>query len=159
MAETSLQVGVIGLGMIGGPVATSLARNGLAPAVYEFRDGIAETLEGIDWQLDSPQEVAQTSDIAIIAVLTADQAEHVLIGDAGVLSEDRPGLIVVLSTVSLDAVHHLARVTTDQLHEISLFLHYYAGWGNGTAVEGVVKKLLADGRDDDCSPATPPREG
>ena len=60
-------------------------------------------------ELNSPVEVARISDVVLIAVVTAEQVETVLIGAVGLLTEANPGLVVVLlSTVSLDAVRRLA---------------------------------------------------
>src|SRR5262245_23830098 len=119
MTETELRPGVIGLGMIGGAVAASLARNGLAPSVFDVRDGAAEALEGVPAPLGSPRDVAKQSDVVMIAVVDAQQAEDVLIGEHGMLTDECAGLVVVLlSTVSVDAVKRLARLCHE--HEATL---------------------------------------
>jgi alkylhydroperoxidase/carboxymuconolactone decarboxylase family protein YurZ len=46
-------------------------------------------------------------------------------------------------------------LTTAQLRELSVFLHYYAGWGNGTAVNTVVENLITNGYGNDDPPAVP----
>jgi 3-hydroxyisobutyrate dehydrogenase-like beta-hydroxyacid dehydrogenase len=106
----SPRAGVIGLGMIGGGVAVSLARSGQTPAVYDIRSDAADGLPGVAAPATSPAQVARDSDVVLLAVVDADQARQVLCGDDGVLSAAHPGLIVVLlCTVAVPVVHELAR--------------------------------------------------
>jgi len=103
------RAGVIGLGMIGGGVAVSLARSGRVPTVYDIRPDAADKLAGVPAPVGSPAEVARASDVVLVAVVDADQARTVLFADDGVLAGARPGLIVVLlSTVAVPVVHELA---------------------------------------------------
>ncbi|MCW2898581.1 MAG: hypothetical protein JWO67_846 [Streptosporangiaceae bacterium] len=103
------RAGVIGLGMIGGGVAVSLARRGRVPVVYDIRPDAANKLAGVPAPVGSPAEVARVSDVVLLAVVDAGQARTVLSGDHGVLSGAHPGLIVVLlSTVAVPVVHELA---------------------------------------------------
>lgn len=111
--QTSPRAGVIGLGMIGGGVAVSLARRGRIPVVYDIRPDAADDLPGVPRPVGSPAEVARDSDVVLVAVVDADQARAVLCAVDGVLAGAHPGLIVVLlSTVAVPVVHELARVCT-----------------------------------------------
>ncbi|MYQ30127.1 NAD(P)-binding domain-containing protein, partial [Streptomyces sp. SID4956] len=108
MSDT-LKAGVIGLGMIGGGVAVSLARSGRVPAVYDVRPDAATDLAGVPDPLGSPADVARVADVVMVAVVNADQAREVIGGENGLLSAARPGLtIVLLATVALPVVHELA---------------------------------------------------
>ncbi|CAN5814855.1 NAD(P)-dependent oxidoreductase [soil metagenome] len=103
------RAGVIGLGMIGGAVATSLARSGRLSSVYDIRSDAADNLAGVPAPAASPADVGHDSDVVLLAVVDADQARNVLFADDGVLSRARPGLIVVLlSTVAVPVVYELA---------------------------------------------------
>lgn len=103
------RAGVIGLGMIGGAVATSLARSGRISSVYDIRPDAADNLPGVPSPAASPADVARDSDVVLLAVVDADQARNVLFTDDGVLSHAHPGLIVVLlSTVAVPVVYELA---------------------------------------------------
>lgn len=103
------RAGVIGLGMIGGGVAVSLARSGRTPLVYDIRPDAAADLDGVPATEASPAEVARESDVVLIAVVDADQVRAVLDGSDGLLAGAHPGLIVVLlSTVAVPEVHALA---------------------------------------------------
>jgi 3-hydroxyisobutyrate dehydrogenase-like beta-hydroxyacid dehydrogenase/alkylhydroperoxidase/carboxymuconolactone decarboxylase family protein YurZ len=101
--------GVVGLGMIGGGVAVSLAASGRTPVVYDIRPHAADKLDGVPAPLGSPAEVARAADVVMVAVVNAQQARAVIAGPDGLLSGAHPGLIVVLqSTVALPVVHELA---------------------------------------------------
>ncbi|MFF5010519.1 NAD(P)-binding domain-containing protein [Streptomyces phaeochromogenes] len=109
-----LRAGVVGLGMIGGGVAVSLARSGLVPAVYDIRPTAADGLAGVPAPLGSPAEVAAASDVVMVAVVDADQAREVIVGKAGLLEGARPGLtVVLLATVELPVVRELAQVCAE----------------------------------------------
>ncbi|WP_328315686.1 NAD(P)-binding domain-containing protein [Streptomyces sp. NBC_00388] len=108
-AQTAGRAGVIGLGMIGGGVAVSLARSGRVPAVYDVRPDAADPLPGVPDVLASPAEVAATSDVVMVAVVDADQARRAITGEDGLLTTARPGsTVVLLSTVALPVVRELA---------------------------------------------------
>jgi len=47
-------------------------------------------------------------------------------------------------------------LTDDQLRELALHLHYYAGWGNGTTVQRVVEQLVGERRLPRTRPDTRP---
>ncbi|MFD5191856.1 NAD(P)-binding domain-containing protein [Streptomyces sp. NPDC058357] len=103
------RAGVVGLGMIGGGVAVSLARSGRVPAVYDIRPDASAYLAGVPDPLESPAQVAEAGDVVMVAVVDADQAREVIGGEKGLLSAAHPGLtIVLLATVALPVVHELA---------------------------------------------------
>lgn len=110
-----LRTGVIGLGMIGRGVATSLVRSGLAPtAVFDVRAKAADDLDGVLAQSASPAAVADASDVVLLAVLDDAQARDVLTGEDGIFTTRRDGLVVVLlSTVPVEAVHELGALCAE----------------------------------------------
>lgn len=108
-----MRAGVVGLGMIGGGVAVSLARRGRAPVVYDVRPEAAQ-LSGDPELLASPAEVASRSDVVLVAVVTAEQAREVISGESGLVAGVGPGAtIVLLSTVDLPVVRELADACTE----------------------------------------------
>jgi 3-hydroxyisobutyrate dehydrogenase len=138
--------------MIGGGVAVSLARSGRpATAVYDVRPEAAQDLEGVPAPVGSPGAVAEAADVVLIAVTTADQAEEALTGSDGLLHRARPGSIVVLlSTVSLDAVHALADLCAE--HDVHLLDAGVTG-GTGAARNGLV--TMVGGPDEVVARAMP----
>lgn len=108
------RAGVVGLGMIGGGVAVSLARSGRTPVVHDIRPDAADALAGVPAPLPSPAEVARRSDVVMVAVVDAAQAREVVRGENGLLSAAHPDLtVVLLSTVDLPAVRELAATCED----------------------------------------------
>jgi 3-hydroxyisobutyrate dehydrogenase len=80
-AQNGLRAGVIGLGMIGGGVALSLARSGRpVAAVHDVRPDAADDLDGVPDQVESPAAVAKECDVVLLAVVSAEQARDVLAG-------------------------------------------------------------------------------
>ena len=99
--QEKLRAGVVGLGMIGGGIAESLITSGYLPAVYDVRRESMEPFAGRARLASSAKEVAALSEVVMICVVNAAQAESVLTGGDGVLSAGKRGLIVCLvSTVS-----------------------------------------------------------
>ncbi|RDG37424.1 NAD(P)-binding domain-containing protein [Streptomyces corynorhini] len=134
-----LGAGVVGLGMIGGGVAVSLARSGRVPAVHDIRADASANLAGVPDPLASPAEVARTADVVMVAVVNADQAREVIGGENGLLSAARPGLtIVLLATVALPVVHELGALCAR--HDVG-FLDCGVTPGDKAAEHGMVAIL------------------
>src|SRR4051812_8494149 len=138
--------------MIGGGVAVSLANSGCpAAAVYDVRAEAAEGLAGVPAPAESPAEVARASDVILVAVNTADQARDALAGEAGVLGAAAAGSVVVLlSTVSLEAVRELAELCSE--HGVTLLDAGVTG-GTVAAQNGLV--TMVGGPDDAIATAMP----
>lgn len=142
LVRVAPRAGVIGLGMIGGGVAVSLARSGRTPVVYDIRREAADVLPGVPAAVESPAEVARDSDVVLVAVVDAEQARNVLCADDGVLSAAHPGLIVVLlSTVAVPVVYELARTCAE--HGVAL-LDCGVTPGDKAAQNGLVAILGGD---------------
>jgi 3-hydroxyisobutyrate dehydrogenase-like beta-hydroxyacid dehydrogenase len=63
--------------------------------------------------------VAEKTDVVLIAVVSADQVRSVLLGEEGLLSGSRPGLVVaILSTVSVAVIHELSALV--RTHDVEL---------------------------------------
>lgn len=92
MIETSLTVGFIGLGAMGGPMARNILSGGFRLVVNDIRKDTASThlKLGAAWA-DSPGEVAEQSDVILTCLPSVDAIENVAIGPDGVLSGLRKG--------------------------------------------------------------------
>ena len=105
----TLRAGVIGLGSIGSGIATSLARRGRVPAVFDLLPEAAKELPGPLCALGSATEVARASDVVCICVVDADQVADVVCGQEGVLSGAHPGLVIVVTaTIAVRVIRELA---------------------------------------------------
>ncbi|WP_370646003.1 NAD(P)-dependent oxidoreductase [Brachybacterium sp. ACRRE] len=113
--EDGLRAGVIGLGMIGGGVATSLHRSGRTPVVYDVRPEAATRLPGAPMVAASPADLGARADVVLIAVVSAQQAREVITGDSGILTSAHPGMTaVVLSTLELPVIRELAAACAER---------------------------------------------
>ncbi len=90
----TFSVGVIGLGIIGKPIAGRLVRAGFRVAVYDVRDEPVAELKGAGaTACASSAEVASRSDFIISLVLDRAQTEDVVFGAKGVMQTLKPGTI------------------------------------------------------------------
>jgi len=96
---TAPPVGLIGLGAMGLGMARAMLRAGLAVRGYDVRAEAAEALAVAGGQpAASPAAAAQGTEVLIVMVVNAAQAEAVLLGSEGALSAMAPDGVVVLSS-------------------------------------------------------------
>lgn len=95
-------VGILGLGKMGGPMAKHLLARGYRVAGYDpLADACARAADAGVSISASPAELARSSDLVIIVVGFDSEVEGVVFGTGGVMAGARPGLIVALgSTVA-----------------------------------------------------------
>jgi len=90
----TFNVGVIGLGIIGKPIAERLVKAGFRVAVHDVRDEpVAELKNAGATACASSAEVAGRSDIIISLVLDRAQTHDVVFGEKGVIQTIRPGTL------------------------------------------------------------------
>jgi L-threonate 2-dehydrogenase len=115
----STNVGIIGIGKMGLPVALSLLEHGFA--VYGYRRHMIDdfiTMGGTP--VSSSKEVAQHSDIVLTCLPTDEALLEVIEGEYGLIHGAHPGLMVVeISMLSIQAkeqaLTHLQRVGVEML--------------------------------------------
>lgn len=113
-----MNIGFIGLGLMGRPMAQHLAVGGHVLHLWARR---AESLDpfrqGGAVLHDSPANVAAQADVVITMVADAPDVEAVLFGANGVASGARPGLAVIdMSTISPAAARGIgARLAADDI--------------------------------------------
>jgi 2-hydroxymethylglutarate dehydrogenase len=100
------QIGMIGVGEMGFPMAKNLIREGYGLSVFDVVEEPLLALEKIGAHvLDSPRAVAAASEMVIVMVRTTEQAERVIAAGDGILDGARPGtVILVMATVDPMAV-------------------------------------------------------
>ena len=91
-----IPVGFIGLGNIGAPMARRVLRAGHPLAVFDVRAGQMAALvtDGAAAAL-SPADVAARSGVVLLSLPTSREVEEVTLGEDGVASGARRGLVVV----------------------------------------------------------------
>ena len=104
-AGESLNVGFIGLGVMGSPMATHLAHAGhrltLNDANLEAARELARTLGGEAVAVATPREVAARSDIVITMLPNGEVVQAVALGENGLLAGWRPGTLLLLSLIHI----------------------------------------------------------
>jgi len=104
-AHTSPSAGVIGLGVIGGGLATSLLDRGVTLTVCDVRQEATTPFRERAHVADTPAALAGSSDVILVVVFDDDQVRAVLEGPDGVFAGARPGTsVVVISTVRRETV-------------------------------------------------------
>ncbi|HTE83179.1 MAG TPA: NAD(P)-binding domain-containing protein [Dehalococcoidia bacterium] len=101
MAE---RVGLIGLGIMGKPMARNLLRAGFSLTVFNRTRGKSDELAGEGASVGaSPAEVARMSDVIITIVTNSPDVEQVALGEKGVIEGVQKGAVLVdMSTISPD---------------------------------------------------------
>jgi 2-hydroxy-3-oxopropionate reductase len=105
-----MRVGVIGLGIMGAPMARNLLRAGHGVVVYGRRRARVEPLVAAGaTAADSAAAVARAVDVVITMLPDAPEVEEVVTGRDGVLAGAAPGLLVIdMSTIAPAAARALA---------------------------------------------------
>jgi 3-hydroxyisobutyrate dehydrogenase-like beta-hydroxyacid dehydrogenase len=107
-----MRVGFIGLGNMGGPMASHVLAAGHSMTVYDTRkEAAAPHLEkGARWA-DSPMAVAAASEIVFTSLPGPKEVEAVALGEAGILQGAAQGTVYIdLSTNSPTLIRHIADV-------------------------------------------------
>ena len=105
-----MQVGFIGLGTMGGPIARNLLKAGYRLVVNDIRReaAAAHVAAGAEWA-DTPQDLATRCEVIFTSLPGPPEVEAVALGPRGILAGARPGAIWFdLSTNSPSLVRRLA---------------------------------------------------
>jgi 3-hydroxyisobutyrate dehydrogenase-like beta-hydroxyacid dehydrogenase len=90
-------VGVIGLGRMGGPMASHLLRAGFTVPVYDIAPAAMERLVGGGaLATRSPHEVAEQSEAVVVMLVDDQQVTEVMTSQDGLLEGAKPGTVVIL---------------------------------------------------------------
>lgn len=111
-----MQIGWIGTGNIGNPMARNLRRTGHPMVVNDLREQAAANLIelGATWG-SSPAAVAAQSDVIFTSLPGPNEIERVLSGRDGILAGVRPGTVYFdLSTNSPGVARRLAAVAAER---------------------------------------------
>ena len=111
-----MQLGFIGLGTMGRPMALNLMAGGHAMAVYARRPAAARPLvaQGAV-ACGSPAAVAGRSDVVFTMLTGTHDVEQVVLGDGGVIEGVRPSALVIdMSTIDPTATCAMARTLADR---------------------------------------------
>ncbi len=104
------QIGFIGLGRMGRPMASNLQRKGFALVVYDVNEAPVRTLAGLGAvPAASVAEVATRCDVVFTVLPSHVEVEQVVLGAGGLAEHGREGLLLVeMSTVDPAATDRIA---------------------------------------------------
>lgn len=111
-----MQVGFIGLGIMGGKMAANLQKAGYRLVVHDARREAAtpHLATGALWA-DSPRQVAEAADVVFTSLPGPTEVEAVALGEGGLLAGMRPGSAYFdLSTNSPSVVRRLHAVFAER---------------------------------------------
>jgi 3-hydroxyisobutyrate dehydrogenase len=104
-----MQIGILGLGLMGLSIARNLAKAGLKTIAYDVRPDVAAGEPGLEAAADI-STVGRESDVVFLSLPGPAEVEEVCLGPNGLLRTMRPGSVVVdLSTNSLAVVRKIER--------------------------------------------------
>jgi 2-hydroxy-3-oxopropionate reductase len=100
--DTSVSVGVIGLGLMGKPMALNLLKAGFPVTVFNRSLPAIDELKASGARAAaSPAEVGAASDIVITMLPDGPDVEAVVLGENGVMAGAKPGVLVIdMSTIA-----------------------------------------------------------
>ncbi len=111
-----IRVGYIGLGLMGKPIARNLMKAGFPLTVHNRSRGPVEELaaEGAA-PAESPQEVAEQSDVVFTNLPDSPDVEQVVLGPRGVIEGCRPGMIFIdNSTIKPETARAIAAALAEK---------------------------------------------
>lgn len=104
-------VGFIGLGTMGGPMAANVLKKGHRLTVFDVNAGAVARLTAAGARSgDSPRAVAAASEVIITMLPDAPDVERVALGPDGIAAGIKPGAVYIdMSTIDPDTTQTVAR--------------------------------------------------
>ena len=143
-----MQVGFIGIGVMGRPMALNLLKAEHHVTIYARHPEKSEVQEVINsgaYLAPSPRAVAMASDIVITMLPNSPQVEEVVAGPQGLLEGARKGLIIIdMSTIAPAVSRKLAQESTKYgVH----FLDAPVSGGSQGAINGTLTIMVGGERE------------
>lgn len=146
-------IGMIGLGIMGRPMAMNLIRANYQLAFYARRPASLQPFESHPvHRFDTPAKLARHCDITITMLSDTPDVREVLAGEAGIIHGARAGhLVIDMSTISPEETRSLAMQLGSQ--DIDMLDAPVSGGEQG-AIEGALS-IMVGGRDAPFAQALP----
>ena len=102
---TKPTIGFIGLGLMGGNMVENLQNRGFELVVMDLnKDAVKTVLDrGNATEASTPKELAEASDIVMLALTTSDVVEALVYGDNGILAGVKEGSVLIDFGTSIPA--------------------------------------------------------
>ena len=143
-----MQVGFIGIGVMGRPMVLNLLKAGHQVTIFARhpdKPEVQEVLQAGARQAPSPRAVAIASDVVITMVPNSMQVEEVVAGEQGIFEGARKGLIIIdMSTIATTVSQKLAKAAAERgVH----FLDAPVSGGSQGAVNGTLTIMVGGERE------------
>jgi len=148
------EIGFVGLGIMGAPMALNLIEAGFSLRVYNRTDRprVQEVVDAGGKRVETAAAAADGSDVIITMVTDTPDVENVILGEAGVLQTARPGATVIdMSTISPRATQDIAAALREKgVH----MLDAPVSGGDVGAQQGTLSIMVGGDQStfDDCLP-------
>jgi len=143
-----MQVGFIGIGVMGRPMTLNLLKAEHHVTIYARhpeKPEVQEVLNSGAKLAPSPRAVAMASDIVITMLPNSPQVEEVVAGPNGLLEGSRKGLIIIdMSTIAPAVTRKLAQEAS--IHGVHLLDAPVSGGSQG-AINGTLTIIVGGERD------------
>ena len=148
------QIGFIGLGIMGAPMAQNLLKAGYSLNVYNRSDRprVQEVVDAGGVRVDTPKAAAEGADVIISIVTDTPDMEEVLLGADGAIHGAREGAIVIdMSTVSPKTTQEVAAALKERGVEM---LDAPVSGGDVGAINGTLSIMIGGAQAvfDECLP-------
>src|SRR5258708_14883860 len=138
-----MQIGFIGIGVMGRPMTLNLLKAGHHVTLYARHPEKAEVQEVLQAgakQAPSPRAVAMASDMVITMLPNSPEVEEVVTGEQGLLAGARKGLIIIdMSTIAPTVSRKLSELATTRGAQ---FLDAPVSGGSQGAVNGTLTIMV-----------------
>lgn len=147
------KVGIVGLGIMGGPMASNLLRAGFDVIGFDVVPSALERLAGEGGtKAVSAAQAAAESDVVITMLPNHPQVEAVALGEGGVLDSAKPGTLYIdMSSIRPETARKLAAVGAERGVRV---LDAPVSGGEKGAVDGVLS-IMVGGAAEDFAAAQP----
>jgi 2-hydroxy-3-oxopropionate reductase len=107
-------IGLIGLGIMGRPMARNLMKSGYSLVVHDLTQAaVVELVAEGATAGTSPRQVAETTDVLLTMLPDSPQVREVYLGQEGALEALRPGWLVIdMSSIAPSTARELAELAT-----------------------------------------------
>jgi 2-hydroxy-3-oxopropionate reductase len=145
-------IGFIGLGIMGAPMASNLCRAGVIPAVYDLNPDAVARLTALGARSVGTLEMGKECDIVFTILPNGPIVDSVLFGENGVATAMKPGSLVIdMSSVTPDESKSFA----EKLSKLGIgFLDAPVSGGEPKAIDGTLA-FMVGGNDEDFRRAEP----
>lgn len=111
MSLKTKRIGIIGLGIMGGGIASNFLKNGYMVNVWNRTKRVTDSLiKKGSVGCNTPKEVAQQSDVVFEVTANDKSSKSVWLGENGILAgSDKSKTLITNATLSVDWVDELAR--------------------------------------------------